>query len=95
MAGFLKRLGFQCWRRFHTPRDVVGRWLPSRIEVPVIIGDVVIDPGDFLLGDEDGMVRVPRGIADEVKCAARNPVIGSRSPAPARTVTSSLPTPRL
>ena len=58
-AGFLKQLGFQCWRRFHTPRDVVERWLPSRIEVPVIIGDVVIDPGDFLLGDEDGMVRVP------------------------------------
>ncbi len=69
-AGFLKRLGFQCWRRFHTPRDVVGRWLPSRIEVPVIIGDVVINPGDFLLGDEDGMVRVPRGIADEVSKAA-------------------------
>ncbi|MFV0472965.1 MAG: RraA family protein [Pikeienuella sp.] len=67
---FLKKLKFQSWRRFHTPRDVVGRWLPSRTGAPIIIGDVVINPGDYLLGDGDGMVRVPRDAAGDISEAA-------------------------
>lgn len=57
---FLKKQGFQAWRRFHTPRDVVGQWLPTGFDVDIIIGDVLIRPGDFLLGDLDGVVRVPK-----------------------------------
>lgn len=63
---FLMDLGFQTWRRFHTPRDVVGRWRPTGFDVPIHIGDVLIQPGDYLLGDRDGMVRVPRALAAEV-----------------------------
>ena len=63
---FLIRIGFQTWRRGHTPKDVVGRWLPTATDVPIHIGDVMIVPGDFLLGDRDGMVRVPKAIVGEV-----------------------------
>ncbi|ARU90138.1 RraA family protein [Pseudomonas sp. M30-35] len=59
-SSFLEKIEFQVWRRFHTPRDVVGRWLPAGFDVPVIIGDVTIQPGDYLLGDVDGLVRVPK-----------------------------------
>jgi len=65
-TNFLIEIGFQTWRRGHTPKDIVGRWLPTATNVPIHIGDVVINPGDFLLGDRDGMVRVPRAIVAEV-----------------------------
>ncbi len=63
---FLIRLGFQCWRRFHTPRDIVGRWLPKNFDTDIVIGEVSIRPGDYLLGDRDGLVRVPKEIAADV-----------------------------
>ena len=63
---FMKAQGFQAWSRFHTPRDVVGHWLPTGFEVDIIIGDVLIQPGDYLLGDLDGLVRVPKAHVQEI-----------------------------
>ncbi|MHB1103007.1 MAG: RraA family protein [Devosia sp.] len=65
-AGFIRRLGFQTWHRFFTSRDVVGRWLPTGVNVDIVIGEVMIRPGDYLLGDLDGLVRVPRETASEI-----------------------------
>jgi regulator of RNase E activity RraA len=67
---FLLRIGFQTWARFFTPRDIVGHWLPAAFDVPITIGDVRIAPGDYLLGDRDGLVRIPQAIAAEVIGAA-------------------------
>jgi len=58
-TNFILRLGFACWGAFHTPRDVVGCWLPTATDVPILIDDVRIRPGDWLHGDRDGMVCIP------------------------------------
>ena len=63
---FLIEMGFQAWSRGYTPRDIVGYWLPRAVEVDVRIGDVIIAPGDYLLGDRDGVVRVPKALVEEV-----------------------------
>jgi 4-hydroxy-4-methyl-2-oxoglutarate aldolase len=63
---FLIAMGFQTWSRGFTPRDIVGYWLPRAVEVDVRIGDVVIAPGDYLLGDRDGLLRIPRAIVADV-----------------------------
>lgn len=65
-TNFLIDIGFQTWRRGHTPNDIVGRWLPTATDIPIQIGDVRIEPGDYLLGDRDGMVRVPTAIVADV-----------------------------
>jgi regulator of RNase E activity RraA len=65
-SDFLIALGFQTWGTGFTPRDVVGWWLPAAVDVPIRIGEVSIVPGDFLLGDRDGMVRIPRDRIEEV-----------------------------
>ncbi|MEM7047452.1 MAG: RraA family protein [Pseudomonadota bacterium] len=64
-APFILKLGFLCWRTFHTPRDIVGAWLPSATEAPIMMDDVLIRPGDWLHGDRDGMVRIRHEILDE------------------------------
>lgn len=65
-TNFLLNIGFQTWRRGHTPNDIVGRWLPTATGVPIQIGDVRIEPGDYLLGDRDGLVRVPRSLLEKI-----------------------------
>lgn len=69
-TNFILRLGFPCWGTFHTPRDVVGCWLPTGTDVPILIDDVLIRPGDWLHGDRDGMVCIPAERLDEVAAKA-------------------------
>lgn len=67
---FLIAMGFQTWSRGFTPRDIVGYWLPRAVDLDIRIGDVIVAPGDYLLGDRDGMVRVPKDrIADVLEQA--------------------------
>lgn len=63
---FILNLGFSCWRTHHTPRDIVGMWLPTGVEIDIMIEDVLIRPGDWLHGDRDGMVRIPHSILDGI-----------------------------
>jgi len=58
--------GFPVFCAFLTPTDVVERWVPDRYGEPVTIGDVTIVAGDYLLGDRDGVVVIPRDRAAEV-----------------------------
>jgi 4-hydroxy-4-methyl-2-oxoglutarate aldolase len=58
--------GFPVFCSFLTPSDIVERWIPDRYGEPVTIGTVTIATGDYLLGDRDGVVIVPRALAEEV-----------------------------
>lgn len=69
-TNFILQLGFACWGTFHTPRDVVGLWLPTATGGTIAIDEVAINPGDWLHGDRDGMVRIPAADLDEVIPAA-------------------------
>ena len=69
-VNFLQAIGFQSWCRGFTPRDIVGHWLPTATEVPITIGDVVIAPGDYMVGDRDGLIRVPKALAPKIVQAA-------------------------
>jgi regulator of RNase E activity RraA len=67
-------MGFQTWSRGFTPRDIVGYWLPRAIDQDIRIGDVVVAPGDYLVGDRDGLVRVPRALAEEIVTKAETAI---------------------
>ncbi|MEW6640101.1 MAG: RraA family protein [Pseudomonadota bacterium] len=73
-VNFLLAIGFQTWCRGFTPRDIVGYWLPDATNVDVRIGDVVIAPGDYMVGDRDGLIRVPAARAEEVVAAAEQAI---------------------
>jgi len=58
--------GFPVFCAFLTPSDIVERWIPDRFGEPVTIGAVTISTGDYVLGDRDGVVVIPRELAEEV-----------------------------
>jgi regulator of RNase E activity RraA len=57
--------GFPVWCAFLTPSDIVERWIPDAYGGPIDIGGVTIATGDWLLADRDGVVVVPKAIAEE------------------------------
>ncbi len=57
---------FPVFCSFLTPADIVERWIPDSYGEPVTIGTVTITTGDFLLGDRDGVVIIPRLLAEDV-----------------------------
>ena len=58
--------GFPVFCSFLTPADIVERWIPDAFAAPIKIGAVTIVSGDYVLGDRDGVVVIPRAIAEEV-----------------------------
>jgi len=57
--------GFPVFCAFLTPLDVVERWMPDSFGEPIVIGHATIHTGDFLLGDRDGIVIIPRDAVQE------------------------------
>ncbi|CAH1665477.1 RraA family protein [Chelatococcus asaccharovorans] len=73
-SNFLLALEFQTWSRGYTPRDIVGYWLPRAFDVDIKIGDVVIAPGDYMIGDRDGLIRIPQAQVEEIVAAAEQAI---------------------
>jgi regulator of RNase E activity RraA len=63
---FIRRLQWPVFCRYFTPVDVVGRWLAEGLGEPIVIGDVAIATGDYILGDVDGVVVIPAELTEEV-----------------------------
>jgi 4-hydroxy-4-methyl-2-oxoglutarate aldolase len=63
---YILRLGFPVFCRYHTPQDVVGRWKVVTYGQPIEIGRVKVNRGDFIVGDKDGVVVIPKDVTGEV-----------------------------
>jgi 4-hydroxy-4-methyl-2-oxoglutarate aldolase len=67
---FLIQMDFPVWHTFFTPKDIVGKWMPTAFDAPISIGGVRIHPGDFFLGDRDGALVIPAAQIEDVLSAA-------------------------
>src|ERR1700758_1301799 len=67
---YILKLKFPVFARYKTPVDIVGRWRLVAHNVPIEIGRVHIAPGDYILGDRDGVLVIPQTIAEEVVAKA-------------------------
>lgn len=68
---WLGELGFAVFARYRTPVQSIGRWKVTAWQVPAFVrgagaGLVEVKPGDFILGDEDGVIAIPADIAEKV-----------------------------
>ena len=58
-ANLIIDLGFPVFCRGLSIKGT-GKNQPGRLNVPITFGDVLIHPGDIIVGDRDGVVVVPR-----------------------------------
>jgi 4-hydroxy-4-methyl-2-oxoglutarate aldolase len=59
--------------------DALGRIRVEAADVPIECGGVAVNPGDFVLGDHDGVVVVPAAVAAEVIASAEQKVAGENT----------------
>ena len=66
----IEALGFPLFYRFTCPGDALGRFNIVDYECTVECSGVLVHPGDFIFGDRDGVVVVPKALTEEVLIAA-------------------------
>lgn len=64
----LRDLAFPTFSRWVTPRVGTNRRL-GQVNVSISCGDVPVQPGDWIVGDDDGVVVVPQGDLETVVSA--------------------------
>ena len=57
---------FPVFYEYRISNGSLGRCLITHYQIPIVIGNVTIKPGDVVLGDIDGVLVVPREIAYDV-----------------------------
>lgn len=65
----LQEFGLPIYARGFNPRVATNRRV-GQVGVPVSVGGVVINPGDILLGDQDGLIAIPAAELEATVAAA-------------------------
>jgi regulator of RNase E activity RraA len=70
-TAYLRKIAFPVYAKGIAPSTLVGHYRCAGTEVPVVIDNVPIHPGDIISADSDGVVIVPRDHAADVLALAR------------------------
>ncbi len=65
-TGIIKTMGFPIFCKFTSPVDGFYRSRLRAWQVPIWINEVLIRPGDMIVGDNDGVLVIPQEIAEAV-----------------------------
>jgi 4-hydroxy-4-methyl-2-oxoglutarate aldolase len=65
-TSFVLKMGFPVFYRFRCSASSIGRWEIREWMVPIKIGETTIQPDDFIFGDVDGVVVIPKDMTEEV-----------------------------
>jgi regulator of RNase E activity RraA len=62
-SNYLIDMNFPTFCRFRNPVEAFGRWMAVDYQIPIyvkgIAGQMIVYPGDYIFGDNDGVVIVP------------------------------------
>jgi 4-hydroxy-4-methyl-2-oxoglutarate aldolase len=62
---FILSLGFPVFCRYATPADIAGKWSVETLGEPIKIGHLTIHSGDYIMGDMDGTVLIPKALVKD------------------------------
>jgi regulator of RNase E activity RraA len=69
---FVNAMNYPVFARFKCSASSIGRWDIREFQVSIRIGNTVIHPGDFVFGDVDGVVIVPKDLTLEILTTAED-----------------------
>ncbi len=66
-SAYLIKMGFPVFARYRNPVEAFGRWMMLDYQVPIrihgeLIESIIVNPGDFIFGDLDGVVVIPQDL---------------------------------
>jgi 4-hydroxy-4-methyl-2-oxoglutarate aldolase len=74
----LREIGFPVWSRaVHSAGTVKAT--PGSVNVPVVCAGQIVNPGDVMIADDDGVMCVPRRQADAILAASQKRVAAEES----------------
>ncbi|UCH47314.1 MAG: RraA family protein [Betaproteobacteria bacterium] len=62
----IRNMQFPVFARRVSPATSVGRMVAAGKQIPVMCGGVMVNPGDYIVGDPDGVVVVPAAAGQKV-----------------------------
>lgn len=62
----IQALGYPVWAATINPSSYIFRLRTVSLNEPVVCGGVLVQPGDLVAADDDGVVVIPRAQAEEV-----------------------------
>jgi regulator of RNase E activity RraA len=62
----IRALGFPAYQRTGVPTPSFGYLQAVEMNVPIGCGDIAVYPGDIVVGDSEGVVFIPAGIANAI-----------------------------
>jgi regulator of RNase E activity RraA len=69
-SNYLIDMGFPTFCRFRNPVEAFGRFMAVDYQIPIYVkgidGQLLVNPGDFVFGDNDGVVIIPRDMTVKV-----------------------------
>jgi 4-hydroxy-4-methyl-2-oxoglutarate aldolase len=70
-SSFMIQAGFPVFARYRCPVEAYGRWAIVEHQVPVrisgeLVDSVLVSPGDFIFGDYDGVLVIPKDLTMQV-----------------------------
>lgn len=73
-AGILRIKDWSCFARYVSPVESKGRWRCKDLDCPIYVSgtltsQLLVRPGDWIFGDSDGVVVIPKEIVHEVLIA--------------------------
>jgi 4-hydroxy-4-methyl-2-oxoglutarate aldolase len=70
-SAHLIAMGFPVFARFRNPVEAFGRYMMMACQVPILLAGettetVRVDPGDFMFGEADGVIVIPKALTLQV-----------------------------
>lgn len=61
---------FPVFHKYRSNTGMLGRFKMYYYQKPILIGEVIVNPGDWIFGDIDGVISIPHDIAFDVLIAS-------------------------